>query len=584
MGKNFAGYNSASKMDGYSMSDYSQPELVAVIGSGFGGSVAALRLREKGYRVILLEAGRRFEDQDHARTSWDLRRFLWAPRLGCYGVQRIHRLPDVIVLAGAGVGGGSLNYANTLYVPPPAFFADPHWAELTDWADELKPHYATAKRMLGVVQNPCAGPVEEIMHSAANKLGVGNSFTKTPVGVFFGKPGVRVPDPFFNGAGPHRTGCTQCGNCMVGCRVGAKNTLAKNYLALAQKLGVEVQPMRTVVDVFESDQGFIVRSEKSGTWLRKQRVDVKVDQVVFAAGAWGTQGLLHRLKTSSLPKLSDRLGWLTRTNSEAILGATTRRLPKIDLTHGVAITTSFHLGDTHIENCRYGKGSNAMGLLGTILIPGGGQRAAKFLATALKHPLAFGFSLWPRRFSERTVIGLVMQSLDNSLTVSARQRRVLGRVLGWMGFHPQGLTSSQGHGQPNPTWIPQGHKAIREIAQQLQAKTGLTSDSAGTIGELLNMPLTAHFIGGCVLGDSPETGVVDAYHRVFGYPGLHIVDGSTISANLGVNPALTITAQAERALALWPNAGQPDPRPDLGQPYRRLALVPPQNPALPHLS
>src|SRR5689334_9331046 len=319
---------------------------VVVIGSGFGGSVAALRLAEKGYRVHVYEAGRRFEDDDFARTSWDVRRYLWAPRLGLFGVQRIHRLPDCLVLAGAGVGGGSLNYANTLYVPPAPFFRDRQWGHITDWQAELAPHYATAQRMLGVTVNPCDGPVEQLMRDTAADLGVGESFRKTPVGVFFGEPGKRVPDPYFGGEGPARTGCTECGNCMVGCRVGAKNTLVKNYLALAERLGARVEPMRTVVDVRPLDPdrpeaGYAVTTERTGAWRRRDRRTVTADQVVLAAGTWGTQRLLHGLRASgALPDLSPRLGELTRTNSEALLGAVTRHVPPgADLARGVAITS-----------------------------------------------------------------------------------------------------------------------------------------------------------------------------------------------------------------------------------------------------
>ena len=310
------------------MTDYD----VVVVGSGFGGAVSALRLAEKGYRVHVFESGRRFADHEFAATSWDLRRYLWAPRLKCFGVQRVHRLPDVVILAGAGVGGGSLNYANTLYVPPAPFFRDPQWGDITDWQAELAPHYEVASRMLGVVTNPCEGPVEEVMRGTAEDLGVGNTFRKTPVGVFFGTPGVRVDDPYFGGAGPARTGCTQCGNCMVGCRVGAKNTLVKNYLALAEGLGAAVEPLRTVVDVRPTADhaAYRVTTEATGAWVRRDRRTVTADQVVFAAGAWGTQRLLHTLRdTGALPRLSSRLGHLTRTNSEALGGATLEKVPPV---------------------------------------------------------------------------------------------------------------------------------------------------------------------------------------------------------------------------------------------------------------
>lgn len=548
---------------------------VLVVGSGFGGSVTALRLAEKGYRVHVVESGRRFRDEDFATTSWDLRRYLWAPKLKCFGVQRVHRLPDVMILAGAGVGGGSLNYANTLYVPPSSFFADRQWGDITDWEAELKPHYDTASTMLGVVTNPCEGVVEEVMRQTAADLGVGDTFRKTPTGVFYGMPGKRVPDPYFGGAGPDRTGCTECGNCMVGCRVGAKNTLVKNYLALAEKLGVTIEPMRTVVDVApRRGGGYAVTHEASGAWFRRARHTVTADQVVFAAGTWGTQKLLHSMRqTGVLPRLSARLGHLTRTNSEALNGVMLEKVdPGQDLSRGVAITSSFHPdADTHVENCRYGKGSNAMGLLATVLVPGGAlPRPLQFVVELGKHPWIFVRSLSNRRWSERTVIGLIMQSRDNSLQVTGRRGLFGGR----------GLTSRQGHGEPNPTWIPAGQEAMQALAVRLSAATGLRAFAGSSVSEIANIPLTAHFLGGVTIGSSPERGVVDAYQRVWGYPDLHVVDGSAVSANLGVNPSLTITAQAERAMSLWPNKGEADPRPTQGQPYRRLEPVKAANPAV----
>jgi len=545
---------------------------VVVVGSGFGGSVTALRLAEKGYRVHVIESGRRFADEDFAKTSWDLRRYLWAPRLKCFGVQRIHRLPDVMILAGAGVGGGSLNYANTLYVPPAAFFQDPQWAGITDWQAELAPHYETASRMLGVVTNPCEGPVEQIMRQTADDLGVGDTFRKTPVGVFFGTPGERVTDPYFGGAGPDRTGCTECGNCMVGCRVGAKNTLVKNYLALAERHGVTIEPLRTVVAVEPIDDeqregGYRVTTEATGAWVRKGRHTVTASQVVFAAGAWGTQRLLHRMSYDGrLGDLSPRLGELTRTNSESILGAIAPDLTT-DYSQGVAITSSFHPDEhTHIEPVRYGKGSNFMSLMQTVLTDGDGPRPRwqTWLKEMWKQRRNAGQLYDFKHWSERTVIALVMQSLDNSITTFPK-KTPFGYV----------LSSRQGHGKPNPTWIPAANDAVRRMARIMGGIEG------GSIGEPFNRPLTAHFIGGCTIGDSAETGVVDPYHRVYNYPGLHVVDGSTISANLGVNPSLTITAQSERAMAFWPNKGQEDHRPAPGSSYEPVAPVPPNSPAVP---
>ncbi|PKW27389.1 GMC family oxidoreductase [Phycicoccus duodecadis] len=555
----------ASPADGDTRRESGVDVDVVVIGSGFGGSVAALRAAEKGYRVLVLEAGRRFEDADFARTSWDLRRFLWAPRLGCYGVQRIHRLPDVVVLAGAGVGGGSLNYANTLYRPPRAFYDDPQWRDLADWEGELAPHYDTASRMLGVVTNRCDGPVERAMQGAAEDLGVGETFRRTPVGVYFGRPGETVDDPYFGGAGPRRTGCTECGNCMVGCRVGAKNTLVKNYLALAEGLGVEIRPMRTVtrLGVVPGTEGpdgedatYRVLHERTGPVGGRDRQVVTAARVVVAAGTWGTQTLLHAMRdVGELPRLSERLGSLTRTNSEALVGAMTEHAPAgVDLTRGVAITTSFNVdADTHVENCRYGKGSNAMGLLATVGVPGGTGRPRwrEFLAMVARDPEPLRRMLpTTRRWSERIVVGLVMQSRDNSLQVSGRRR-----------FGRPGLTSTQGHGEPNPTYLPQGQAAMEVLAARLAAATGEYTVAGGSWPEVLDVPMTAHFLGGAPIGASPAAGVLDRYQRVWGHPGVSVLDGSAVSANLGVNPSLTITAQAERAMAFWPARGDADARP-----------------------
>ncbi|KQU69193.1 GMC oxidoreductase [Phycicoccus sp. Root101] len=548
---------------------------VIVVGSGFGGSVTALRLVEKGYRVHVIESGRRFRDEDFARTSWDVRSYLWAPKLKCFGVQRIHRLPDVMVLAGAGVGGGSLNYANTLYVPPESFFRDPQWNDITDWQSELEQHYATASTMLGVVTNPCEGIVEDVMRRTAEDMGVGDTFRKTPTGVFYGMPGRTVPDPYFGGAGPERTGCTQCGNCMVGCRVGAKNTLVKNYLALAEKLGATIEPMRTVVRVApRRGGGYAVSHEATGAWLWRDRRSVTADQVVFAGGTWGTQKLLHTLRQNGvLPRLSSRLGHLTRTNSEALNGVMVEKVPRGEnLSKGVAITSSFHpTADTHVENCRYGPGSNLMGAMATILVPGDRlPRPLQFLVEAAKHPVVFVRSLSQYRWSERTIIGLIMQNRDNSLNVTGTKSLLGGR----------GLTSRQGHGEPNPTYIPAGQEAMKAVAARLSEATGLRAFAGGSIGEVVNIPMTAHFLGGVTIGSSPDRGVIDGYQRVWNYPELHVVDGSAISANLGVNPSLSITAQAERAMSLWPNKGEQDPRPAQDEGYRAVEPVKAANPAV----
>lgn len=549
---------------------------VAIVGSGFGGAVTALRLAEKGYSVLVLEAGRRFADEDFAKTSWDVRRYVWAPPLKCFGVQRIHKLPDVLLLAGAGVGGGSLNYANTLYQPPKPFFEDPQWGHITDWQAELEPHYAVAKRMLGVVeQNPCEGPVEQIMRDTAADLGVSDTVRKTPVGVYFGTAGQKVSDPFFGGEGPDRTGCTECGNCMVGCRVGAKNTLCKNYLALAESAGVRIESMRTVTGLDSlGDNGFRVTTRRTGAWRRRDKRTITAAHVVVAAGTWGSQSLLHTMRaTGRLPGLSGALGRLTRTNSEALEGAAAAGVDeRLELDKGVSITTSFHIDEhTHVENVRYGKGSNLMGLLSTLSVDGDQsprRRIGEFARKLAAEPVANLKALGPR-WSERTVILLVMQTLDNSLTTSVKRR--FGR---WW------LTSQQGHGAPNPTYIPQGHVATAKVAERMEARSGVRTVAGTTWPELFGIPMTAHFLGGAVISDSPDDGVVDPYHRVWGYPRLHVVDGSAVSANLGVNPALTITAQAERAASLWPAKGEPDERPTQGEAYVRLGERPARVPGV----
>lgn len=586
---------------------------VVVIGSGFGGSVTALRLVEKGYRVLVLEAGRRFEDHELAATSWHLRDFLWAPALGCYGIQRIHRLRDVLVLAGAGVGGGSLVYANTLYRPPAAFFADPAWAHLTDWADELAPWYDQAERMLGVTGLPQESPADAVMREVAEAMGVGETFRTAPVGVFFNpgpdgapRPGVVSPDPFFGGVGPARRGCTSCGECMTGCRHGAKNTLVKNYLHLAERGGAQVRALTTVTDVVplpapdgapsDGSHGYRVltrptgargrRAAGRGTASAARAADaVTATHVVVAAGAYGTQRLLHAQRDrGNLPHLSPRLGALTRTNSESLLGAVRRPGPAADgaaapdYSRGVAITSSFWPDErTHVEPVRYGHGSNAMGLLQTVLVDpavrpdgtAGRVRLRDWVRALWTQRRVLPRVLDLRRWSERTIIALVMQNSDSSLTTFTR-RGPLGALTG-----RRRLTSRQGSGAPNPSWIPAAHDAVRHMARVMGG------DAGGTIGEPFNVPMTAHFLGGCTLGATPADGVVDPYHRVHGHPGLHVVDGSTVSANPGVNPSLTITALAERAMSLWPNRGEADPRPAPGTAYARVRPVAPHRPVVP---
>ena len=541
---------------------------VVVIGSGFGGSVAALRLTEKGYKVCVLEAGRRFSDKDFPKTSWRLRRFLFLPRLGLTGIQRIHVLPDVLVLAGAGVGGGSLVYANTLYKPPASYFEDKQWSKITNWDQELSPWYDQASRMLGVAQNPYFSPSDQAMKQVADQMGVGHTFKLAPLGVYFGDgAAVKSKDPFFGGVGPDRSGCLQCGACMTGCRHNAKNTLPKNYLGLAEKAGAKVFPEHTVTKIEQlSDGSWVITARKSSAWFGGKR-RFSASQVVMAAGTYNTQKLLHKMKSNNvLPKISDQLGKLSRTNSEALTGSI---MPKggTDFSKGSAITSSFFPDDhTHVEPVRYGKGSNFMGLLQTVMTDGENirDRRKQWLKQVITKPSLVLKILDVRQWSQRTVVALIMQNVDSAISVTGKR--------GVFGFR---LTSKNDSNTPNATYIPAANEVARRIAENNGGIAG------GHIGDLVNAPFTAHFVGGCVIGDSINTGVIDPYHRVYNYPTLHVVDGASVTANLGVNPSLTITAQAERAFSMWPNKGESDPRPAQNSPYKKVDQVFPKQPFVP---
>lgn len=517
-----------------------------VIGSGFGGSVAALRLAEKGYTVCVIESGKRWHQQDFPKTNWTIWKFLWAPALFCYGIQRIHLLNNVLILGGSGVGGGSLVYANTLFVPPDPFFNDPQWKGLeNDWKAELMPHYDTAKKMLGVVTNPKFWPTDFMLKEYAEEIGRADYFKASEVGVFFGEPGVTVPDPYFGGKGPARTGCTQTGHCMVGCRDGGKNSLDKNYLYLAEQLGVEIIAEHKVIGVKPDRNGdYIVISQKVTDFIFKHTDQRRAKAVIFAAGVIGTLDLLMRCKEKgSLPNLSDKLGHVVRTNSEVLAGVTAKKSTD---THskGVTITSSLFVNDnTHIELVRYPTGSDVMGIFGILLTDGGTRipRPIKFLGTCLRHPFLFLRTRWPFGWGQKTVILLVMQTLDNYITILRKSR--------WWAFFKKGLVSKN-EGRKIPTYIPEANHAARDLARRMD---GIPQNAASEV--LLNIPMTAHILGGACIGREPESGVVDKYHRVFGYPNMYVIDASAIPANLGVNPALTITAMAERAMSYIPTKG-----------------------------
>ena len=516
-----------------------------IVGSGFGGSISALRLSEKGYKVGVIEAGRRFEDEDFAESTWQLSRFLWAPLIGLRGIFRLTPFKDVFIASGAGVGGGSIVYANTLYRAKQEYFQNPQWAELADWERELDPHYTTAEAMLGVNTVPFESPADRYLQDYAASIGTENTFTRTPVAVYFGEAGKTVADPYFDGKGPDRTGCTRCGACMVGCRVGAKNTLPKNYLWFAEKAGAEVLPNLKVVDIQplgtgDGSEGYRLQLRSPGLFPGRTQT-LTARGVVLSAGALGTNYLLANCKhNGSLPNISDRLGELVRTNSESVLAVT---LPddSVDTWNSVAISSSIHTDkDTHIEVVTYGKKGDFMNILFT-LITGDGTRWTRvfsLLGNMLRHPVRFLKTLWPIGWSKRTIVLLVMQSLDNAISFRPRKR--------WFGNGVR-LTTEQDSEKPNPTYIDAGNKAAEWIA----------SWSGGIAQSMLleataNIPTTAHILGGATIGGDAEHGVVDSNQRVFGYENLMICDGSTVPANPGVNPSLTISAMTERAMSKVP--------------------------------
>jgi cholesterol oxidase len=519
-----------------------------VIGSGFGGSVSALRLAEKGHSVGVLECGRRFADHEFPKNTADLKRYFWNPRLGMKGIFRLTNFKDVAVVSGCGVGGGSLGYACTLYVPPKQFFEDRQWAGMEDWEAELTPHYAEAQRMLGVVENPHEDPADQLLRELGEELGVGDTYKRTPVGIYFGERGKTTADPFFGGDGPERTGCRLCARCMVGCVHGAKNTLVKNYLYLAEKRGARVMPERTVIDVrpigADGADGYEVESVRSGAWLRKERRVQRARGVVVAAGPLGTNRLLQKCRLEgSLPRISSRLGELVRTNSESILTVTVPEDYPDDLIERVAITSSIYPDpNTHIETVTYGDDGDSMRLLYTLLTGDGTRvtRPLKLLAQLIRHPDRLAKVLFAKHWSRRTIIILVMQTLDNAIALRPRKGP----------FGSFWLQTEQDPERPNPTFIPVANKAAEWFAK----RTGGIAQSSVTEA-LFNIPSTAHILGGAVIAPDPSQGVIDSRQRVFGYENLLVCDGSAIPANVGVNPSLTITALAEHAMSHVPAAG-----------------------------
>ena len=512
-----------------------------IIGSGFGGSVAALRLAEKGYRVAVIEKGRRYRPGDFPRTNWNLRKFLWMPWIGLYGIQAMTILKDVFVLHGTGVGGGSLVYAANLLEPPDEVFEDPHWGG-PGWKDKLAPYYDRARQMLGVVSQEVISPADEQLRECAAEIGRADTFHTNDVGIYFGEPEVTVPDPFFDGQGPDRTGCNLCAGCMVGCRLGSKNSLDLNYLHLAEQLGVTIIPEHRVTIVRPAVRGGYEVVARQVTGLRSPKRTWRAGGVVFSGGTLGTVKLLQSCKLQGwLPHISDQLGHFVRTNSEALLGvqAPDRR---INYAQGIAISSGIYPDDdTHIEAVRYAKGQNLMYLLGTVLTGGGKPwpRPLRYLANIVRHPFHFLSGLWPFHRAERSTVLLVMQKISNWLRLEYRRR--------WWRLGGLGLTSNWHTRQPVPSYIP----VANEFAVRMARKQG--GKAYSILPEVvLDTSSTAHIMGGCIMADSPEAGVTDFTGKIHGYDNLYVVDGSLVAANLGVNPSLTIAAVAEYVMDRFP--------------------------------
>ena len=540
---NEAGAGGGDRADQYDV-DY------VVVGSGFGGSVSALRLTEKGYSVLVLEQGRRRSDAELPKSSLDFKNYYWNPALGLRGIFKLTPFKDAFVMTGAGVGGGSVVYAMTLYTPPDRFFADPQWASMGDWKGRLAPHYETAQRMLGVTDVRKDDKSDQWLREYGEEIGVPETYRKTRVGAYLDTPGKTVSDPYFGGEGPDRTGCTQCGRCMVGCEIGAKNTLLKNYLWFAEKRGARIQPDRTVVDVRPIDgssgaTGWIVEHEATSWRTGKDRRKIRARGVILSGGALGSNTLLARAKLNgSLPRVSSMLGQQVRTNSESILAVTVPPGEAKGMTNRVAISSSIYPDpDTHIETVVYGDAGGSMRPLLTLMVGDGTRvtRPLKLLGAIVRHPRKFAHLLFSKDWSNRTVIVLVMQSLDNALALRAKRRRN-GTV----------KLQTEQTGKSNPTFIAAGNA----FAKWLADRTGGVA-AGGIFESLANIPSTAHFLGGAPIGASAETGVLDGDLNVYGYENLKVVDGAAVPANVGVNPSLTITALAEHAMAsVPPAAGQ----------------------------
>jgi len=516
---------------------------IIIIGSGFGGSVSALRLAEKGYKVLVLEKGKRYKTEDFPKTNWNIKKFLWMPNLFLYGIQCVTLLKNIFILHGAGVGGGSLVYANTLLVPPDKAFEDKRWIG-GGWREKLIPFYNKAKLMLGATKAPYLGETDYILKESASRLGRENSFKRVDVGIFFSENEETVKDPYFDGDGPDRNGCILCGGCMVGCRYNAKNTLDKNYLYLAEKKGVQISPEKEVLHVRQENKRYVLKYRKS-TGILRGSGEIYAKKIIFSGGVMGSVKLLLKCKDRGyLSKLSHRLGDYVRTNSESILGVRSRSMSQTkDFTKGIAISAGFMPDEkTHIETCRYGKGQNSMSLLTTHIfnktdsIP----TIFKWFFNLISHPIAFIKDSSPYKWSSRTVILLIMQPVNNYLKLSYNRR--------WWRMGLKSMNSELSSKDPIPSFIPSGERVANDIAENIDGVPMSTY-----MDTFFGIPTTAHILGGATMGEDIDSGVVDKNFEIFNYPGLYVIDGSVVPSNLGVNPSLTITALAEYAMSRFPN-------------------------------
>lgn len=521
-----------------------------IIGSGFGGSVSAMRLTEKGYSVLVLERGKRFEDKDFPKSNWNIWKFLWLPALRCHGIFEMTFLNGLLALHGSGVGGGSLTYGNVLIEPDDRLFSAPAWKHLADWKKVLRPHYDTARRMLGVTPNPRLFPADEKNREIAEELGHGDTFRPTDVGVFFGKEDVTVPDPYFGGKGPERTGCNFCGGCMVGCRTNAKNTLVKNYLYFAEKSGAQIRPEVMVHDIIPLPEGqpdgarYEVAFSRSTAFFPAAEERVRAKNIVVSAGTTGTLALLFRCRdlTKSLRRISPRLGDHARTNSENILGVTARKRD-VDYSKGIAITSIFSADDvTRVEPVRYNDGSSFIRTLTMPLIDSDASIPRRWLKTLweiIRHPWDFFYGKFFSRWARYTTILLVMQTEENLTRIR------LGRSFFTFGRKGLVIRPEKEHSASQLTLANRVTRLFGNKVNGIPA-TAFTDS-------LFNFPTTAHFMGGVLFGRDDQEGVIDLNYQVHNYPGLYVVDGSVMPANPGVNPSLTITALAEHAMSMIPS-------------------------------